>query len=94
MSARIGKLHRSNFDIPQVEEFNKRVRVLCRDILSFAFYSERDDGVSEEQASIEMNPVLVNVVSPPHFGLPEDPTTPVIMFAGGTGKSTLSSPVF
>jgi hypothetical protein len=40
-----------------------------------------------------MNPVLVNVVSPPHFSLPEDPTTPVVMFAGGTGKSTVSSPV-
>lgn len=65
--------------------------MLCRDSLSCSSHSERDDGVSEEQASKEMNPVLVNVVSPPHFSLPEDPTTPVVMFAGGTGKSTLTS---
>jgi hypothetical protein len=59
--------------------------------LSCSSHSERDDGVSKEQACKEMNPVLVNVVSPQHFSLPEDPATPVVMFAGGTGKLTFTS---
>jgi sulfite reductase alpha subunit-like flavoprotein len=34
-----------------------------------------------------VNEVVASIVSPPNFSLPKDPAAPIIMFAGGTGKS-------
>ncbi|MFC1878299.1 FHA domain-containing protein [Chloroflexota bacterium] len=40
-------------------------------------------GVSEQ----EMNKVSLKLVHPPRFNLPEDPSVPIVMFAGGTGMA-------
>ncbi|GAQ86515.1 hypothetical protein KFL_002940010 [Klebsormidium nitens] len=46
---------------------------------------DEDDGTEKGDSRTEKHPVQVSVVSPPRFCLPENPATPLVMFAGGTG---------
>lgn len=52
------------------------------------------EGAEKGESREEKYPVQVSVVSPPHFSLPENSATPVVMFAGGTGGSNIRFNIF